>query len=315
MIVRKLIVALLLIMVLGSHPLVGERPRTWSHFVQERGMARPNFSHKVTVHAIFQNEARWLKEWIEYHRLIGVDHFLLYNHRSTDGWWAVLSPYIQEGIVEVVQWSSQPQNIYLAQRRAQDDALRRLRSRSRWVAFIDTDEFIVPVQGESLPELLADFEQYGGVVVNWRQFGTSGVRELEPDELLIERLVWAERPKGWLGRMVKSIVQPSKTKQNRNPHWFDYLDPYFAVDTDGKRIDGPSNRNGPNDRLVINHYYTRTVDWMLGEKTRRAMRRVGVLVRTEEEQLRHLLQIERETNLVEDRTIHRYLPRLKERMK
>ena len=43
-------------------------------------------SYNVSACAIFQNEAPYLKEWIEYHRLIGVEHFYLYNNGSTDNY-------------------------------------------------------------------------------------------------------------------------------------------------------------------------------------------------------------------------------------
>lgn len=34
--------------------------------------------------SFFRNEARFLKEWIEFYRMIGVEHFYLYNHLSDD---------------------------------------------------------------------------------------------------------------------------------------------------------------------------------------------------------------------------------------
>lgn len=57
--------------------------------------------YKIVLCAIFKNEGRFLKEWIEYHRLIGVDHFFMYNNNSTDNYIEILSKYINEGIVFV----------------------------------------------------------------------------------------------------------------------------------------------------------------------------------------------------------------------
>ena len=37
-----------------------------------------------SICAIFKDEARFLREWLEYHRLIGIEHFYLYNNFSTD---------------------------------------------------------------------------------------------------------------------------------------------------------------------------------------------------------------------------------------
>ncbi|WP_369598480.1 glycosyltransferase family 2 protein, partial [uncultured Muribaculum sp.] len=42
------------------------------------------FRHKVSLCLIFKDEEPYLKEWIDYHILIGVDHFYLYNNNSSD---------------------------------------------------------------------------------------------------------------------------------------------------------------------------------------------------------------------------------------
>lgn len=38
--------------------------------------------YELAICAIFQDEAAYLKEWIEFHKLVGVQHFYLYNHAS-----------------------------------------------------------------------------------------------------------------------------------------------------------------------------------------------------------------------------------------
>ena len=40
--------------------------------------------YDLTIAAVFQNEAPYLKEWIEFHKLVGVEHFLLVDNESTD---------------------------------------------------------------------------------------------------------------------------------------------------------------------------------------------------------------------------------------
>src|ERR1700677_829122 len=59
---------------------------------------RYNFS----VCAIFKNEATYLREWLEYNLLIGVDHIYLYNNGSTDDSLIVLEPYVKNGTVTVI---------------------------------------------------------------------------------------------------------------------------------------------------------------------------------------------------------------------
>lgn len=47
-------------------------------------------SHELAVTAIFSDEARFLKEWIEYYQLQGVTKFYLYNNLSEDHYKKVL---------------------------------------------------------------------------------------------------------------------------------------------------------------------------------------------------------------------------------
>src|SRR5436190_22744853 len=60
--------------------------------------------YNLAVCAMFQNEARFLKEWLEFNILIGVEHFYLYNNYSTDNYLEILQPYIDAGIVDCIGW-------------------------------------------------------------------------------------------------------------------------------------------------------------------------------------------------------------------
>ncbi|GMO23401.1 MAG: hypothetical protein Ta2B_02600 [Termitinemataceae bacterium] len=42
------------------------------------------FERELSIVAIVKNEASYIKEWIEYHRLVGVDRFYIYDDNSTD---------------------------------------------------------------------------------------------------------------------------------------------------------------------------------------------------------------------------------------
>jgi hypothetical protein len=57
--------------------------------------------YEIAVCAVFANEGRYLKEWLEFHLLMGVQHFYLYAGESTPGdpWKAVLKPYEDEELV------------------------------------------------------------------------------------------------------------------------------------------------------------------------------------------------------------------------
>lgn len=49
---------------------------------------------KLAICVIVKNEAPYMKEWIDYHRLVGVEKFYVYDNESTDSLLSVLAPYI-----------------------------------------------------------------------------------------------------------------------------------------------------------------------------------------------------------------------------
>jgi Glycosyltransferase family 92 len=54
--------------------------------------------YQLAACLIFKNEAGYLKEWLDFHRL-GIEKVLLYNNNSEDKYEPVLAPYIADGIV------------------------------------------------------------------------------------------------------------------------------------------------------------------------------------------------------------------------
>ena len=51
-----------------------------------------NAKNYLALVAIFSNDGRFLKEWIEFYLIQGVEHFYLYNHLSQDNFKEVLKP-------------------------------------------------------------------------------------------------------------------------------------------------------------------------------------------------------------------------------
>lgn len=127
--------------------------------------------YKVSVCAIFKNEAPYLREWIEFNHIVGIEHFYLYNNNSEDDYLSVLNPYIEKGIVTLVQW---PKN--QAQMECYKTCIKNYKNETQWLGFIDIDEFIVPKSVDSIYEVLEPFEKNrGSVKIYWKMFGTSGI--------------------------------------------------------------------------------------------------------------------------------------------
>lgn len=226
---------------------------------------KPKYKYQVAVFAMFQNEAEWLQEWIEYHRLIGVEHFYLYNNGSTDNYREILKPYLKSGLVELHHYSSigKTQKEFLTiQYKLNMRAVEMAKYETKWLAIIDIDEFIVPLQTNSLKAVLKNYENYGGLYVNWLMFGTSHIQKILSQCLMIEALnhcAIAPVPVG------KSIVRPERISGCTNPHYMQYKAPYFQVNTDHQAFE-KNNCPVASDQMLIYHYYTRDIDHLLNVK-------------------------------------------------
>jgi hypothetical protein len=209
----------------------------------------------LSVCAVYRDEAPYLREWVAFHRVVGVERFFLYNNRSVDDHRAALAPFVADGSVEVTDWPDWP-----AQMQVYQDCLVRHRRDSRWIAFIDLDEFLFSPTGRPLPEVLRDYERWPGVGANWAVFGASGHRE-RPDGLVIESYT---RRTGdpLINRHIKSVVNPLEVRAFCMPHFFMYRGgDGVAVDENGLAITGPPfsmTKSVSFEKLRVNHYATRS---------------------------------------------------------
>jgi hypothetical protein len=206
----------------------------------------------LSLCAIYRDEAPYLREWVEFHRLVGVERFFMYDNGSTDDHREALAPYVDGGIVTLYDWP-----LYPGQLKAYEHCVEEHGHQSRWIAFLDLDEFLFSPAGRPLPEVLVDYEPSAGVAVNWVVFGTSGHRT-KPPGLVIENFVCTGGPSHPSGLLVKSIVDPTRVVGCRNPHYFRYGDDGHAVDEQHRRVRFARSESHSVSRLRINHYFTKS---------------------------------------------------------
>jgi Glycosyltransferase family 92 len=245
----------------------------------------------IAVQAMFLNESPYLREWLEFHLLVGVERFFLYDHESTDASREVLAPYVADGTVVVHDWPVQPGLV-----EAYNDCLRRHGDECRWMTFMDIDEFLFSPTGAPLPDVLRRFEHLSGLGVPWAIFGMSGHKTRPPGLVIENYTVRTTRPRR--NRWFKSIVDPRRVYQARGPHVFSYKD--------GKQV-YPVPAFAPFDLLRINHYWTRSEE-EFREKLARPWPHTGE---------RHQAPFERGITITSDghattdETILQYLPALR----
>jgi len=204
----------------------------------------------LAICAVVKNEFFYLREWIEFGLLQGVEQFFITDNGSTDGTLDILEEYARKGLVTYTSDERSPiqfvaYNFWLGCFKDSQDP-------PHWVAFLDADEYLHSPGGARVADILPNYEDAAAVAVHWVLYGS---KESE-GSLVTER--FQHRAKE-VNQHTKVIVKPSKTSEvGKNPH-------YFLVD--GKTTDenGDVLRNfyglkkeGTADILRIAHFHIKS---------------------------------------------------------
>ncbi|MBR1806871.1 MAG: glycosyltransferase family 92 protein [Selenomonadaceae bacterium] len=224
------------------------------------------FPYNLAVAAIFKDEARYIREWLDYHLLAGVEHFYLYNNESSDNYAEILKPYIDANIVTLIDWRGK-----IMQYPAYDDAVERFRFFCRYMAFIDIDEFIYPKTGQSIvdvaDEVLSKCPEAVGLLVNLQHYGSNGHEAADYSKGVLERFTrraqtnWKDCVNGNnLGNFFwKIVINPRAVKFFKNPHSADTFNCESCVNSDGVTDYKCGDDNiVADDKIVLNHYFTKS---------------------------------------------------------
>jgi hypothetical protein len=202
---------------------------------------------------IARDENDYLQEWLDYHILLGVEHFWIYDNESAVPLSETLKEYVERGWVTIHTIHGRAMQLH-----AYDHCLQTYGALSTWIGFIDTDEFIVTHPPVLLNTFLKNFEGFGGFAVSSLFFGhggntkrpaggqIAGYRSRTPDEFSKNRLV-------------KMIVQPQTVINPISPHSFLFKESFFCVNENWKRVDAQDFPCSVKT-IQLNHYFTRSRD-------------------------------------------------------
>ncbi len=216
----------------------------------------PGEPPRLAIVTCIKNEGEDLVEWLCFHRHVGVSEFIIYDNLSTDATRRVLASVPFRDEIRVREFSREPPQL-----EAFADAFRRYGYVLDWVAFLDADEYIVPLGETSLPEKLREWEAAGidGIGIHWRMFGSSG-HETRPDGLLTESFTHRAPDDEPANAHVKSLARIAKVYRVVTPHYF-LLNGVYRLD-DGTQpphdFRGVAARASFHQGLAIHHYVTKS---------------------------------------------------------
>ena len=274
-----------------------------------------NSSYYLGLVAIFLGEDDYLIEWIEFHRMMGVDHFILHDNGLEKSSQVLLKPYIDKGIVTHISFPDIPglrdgrhADTLSIQQIAYADCIIRFKHHFTYLLQLDIDEFLFPKSHNSISDVLDQYDEsrLARIEINWTNFGDSG-HLMKPTGLVIQNFI---RSGGnVVPQTIKSISNIrylSKKLVYTNVHRFSHRFKLKEVLT--KLIWGyPQIIKGKvaNDLFQLNHYCTKSKEEFLakGQKTKKGMQKG---MKTNE----IYIKLNSQFNHVEDKTIFRFIPKL-----
>ena len=196
--------------------------------------------HKLSVGAMFKNEAAILKEWIEHYLHHGADHFYLINDDSTDDFLDVLKPYIdnsQVTLFNVSKWG-----YYLGRQRDMYNAcILPCINETKWLLMIDLDEYLWSPKHVDLKNILDGCNHLAQIQVMDVLFGSNGHIK-QPPSVVKGFTMRQINPRGHRKYFVNSDYK------------FTSLNIHHATAADLKHMEPSFFIMLEHDHLILNHY-------------------------------------------------------------
>ncbi|WP_170335311.1 glycosyltransferase family 2 protein [Ruegeria arenilitoris] len=267
-----------------------------------------------------KNEAPYILEWVAYHKLIGFDNILVYSNDCSDGTDILLDALAARG------WLTHERNQNYVKKGVQWTALNlagkhELTKAAEWILFSDIDEFVnIKTGAGKLDDLFTAVPDADAFALTWRLFGNSGKVDFAALPILEEFTRAAPLPcfSPWEASHFKTLFRNNGAYQKLGVHRPKKPKPSQKhkvrwVNGSGQLLPALFQERGlvtfgqytGMDLVCLNHYSVKSALAYLVKSTR------GLPNRSHQEiGLRYW--VDRNFNTVEETSIQRNLPALKE---
>ncbi len=190
-----------------------------------------------------------------------MEKFYIYDNESTDNTKEILKSYIDDGTVEYTYWQNSQQI------QAYNDSTQKHKYETKWMIFIDIDEFIVPIGKETIPEIINEINPKAGLGINWLIYGDSGHKTKTAD-LVIERFTKHSTKDFERNYFYKSIVNP-RLVFKMWIHSAIFVGNITTINEDKHKIKRNAQTQNVNiNKIRINHYWGKSYEEFLAKQQR-----------------------------------------------
>lgn len=271
----------------------------FSKFRTTKGGHPAEPTYYLSICCIVKDENDYLAEWLDYHRKIGAEHFYIYDNGSKIPVREAIHALGYDAFVTVTSMPGQNMHV-----KAYQHCIDNFGYGSRWIGFIDMDEFIVPKnEGASLPEFLEKYKDYGGLAVSWLIFGSNNHIQ-KPAGSQLKNFTRRSEVSFLPNRHIKSIVQPRHVQSAYKSHCFKFKPGFACVNEHFVPVE-EALADVSVDMIQLNHYYCRS----LNEYRQKVER--GISDTKRKRKLEEFYHHDKESNVVEDTTILKILDQFK----
>ena len=193
---------------------------------------------------LIKDENRYLKEWLTYHFPL-VDHIYIYDNGdkeqvseitetlNTEEQGKITIQLFTDGYVDV-------------QTDAYNDFLERYGSETRWVAFIDSDEFVTVTSEKTINDILKEKEDYTEIRMSFVEYNANGLITYE-DKPVQERFTTENNR--YANLYHKEFVQPVRV---------DHMNTHHAIYEFKNEYTRYTDKN--KEYFYVKHYYTKSYE-------------------------------------------------------
>lgn len=131
---------------------------------------------KIWICAVAKMEELYIREWLTWHKSIGVDHIVLGDNNDSDysiKLMPIVQDFIDDGFLKVIDKN----DVLNVQQPFYREIYNQYKGEFDWIGFIDIDEFIhLPKYNNNIHCFFADkrLRNYNAVIMNWMNIGDSG---------------------------------------------------------------------------------------------------------------------------------------------